>query len=309
MSSDIPLPTPDPHVEESWFQRPPVLATCALVIVLIGTVLWFVSRESGSASDTTVPTPFVSDSPGASNAPNTAVSPSDATAGPGPETTVSPVNPFGDVIGAIVSAPQSQAGRFAVAVDQRTPPAAVAALHSDAYYYALWAQLTSQQTAPGTGAVATGTGYVVDVAGASVELVDLGPANDLIRDGVEVRDGVATPLDVGIQSTGVCQPDREPQCDLSGSNFAPDSQNSVAQMWALAKVVIDPAADTWLLYVDLHGPRVVAARAESSISVGVDPVLNIVAVTYEKQPPPGTVLTLVTTADDGTTASFEFAVS
>ena len=46
MSSDIPLPTPDPQVEDSWFQRPAFLATCALVVILVGTVLWFLSRES-----------------------------------------------------------------------------------------------------------------------------------------------------------------------------------------------------------------------------------------------------------------------
>jgi hypothetical protein len=310
MSSDIPLPTPDPQVEESWFQRPAVLATCALVIVLIGTILWFVSRESGAASDTTVLAPFLSESsPSGSEGTTTDVGASGTTAASGPGTTATPVNPFGDVIGAPVAEPQSQAGRFAVAVDRRTDPSAVAALHSDAYYYALWAQLRSQQSGPGDGAVATASGYSVDVSGATVELVDLRPANGLIREGVEVRGGVATPLDVGIQSTGVCQPDREPQCDLSGSNFAPDSQQSGGQMWALAKVAIDPDADTWLLYVDLHGPRVTGASADSSISVGIEPLLNIVAVTYEKQPPPGTVLTLMVTADDGTTASFEFAVS
>jgi hypothetical protein len=80
-------------------------------------------------------------------------------------------------------------------------------------------------------------------------------------------------------------------------------------MWALAKVVVDPTADTWLLYVDLHGPRLTAATAASSLSVGFDPTLNIVAVTYAKGPPPGTVLTLEVTADDGSTASFDFAVS
>jgi len=309
MSTEIPMPTPDPQVEDSWFQRPAVLATCALIIVLIGTVLWFVSRETESGSDSTAETPFASESsptgPGDST---TEVSSPGTSASSGAATSMPPVNPFGDVIGAAITDAESQAGRFAVAVHQRADPAAVAALHSHAYYYALWAQLTSQSAAA-VGPIATAIGYAVDVAGGTVELVDLGPANGPIREGAEMRGDVVTPFEIGVQSTEVCLPDREPQCDLSGANFAPDSAGSPAQMWALAKVVVDPAADTWLLYVDLHGPRLAAATVESSISVGFDPVLNIVAVAYEKQPPPGTVLTLVATADDGTTASFDFAVS
>ena len=52
MSSDIPTPTPDPYVEDSWFQRPAFLATCALIVVLVGTVLWFLGREEDSSGAT-----------------------------------------------------------------------------------------------------------------------------------------------------------------------------------------------------------------------------------------------------------------
>jgi hypothetical protein len=149
----------------------------------------------------------------------------------------------------------------------------------------------------------------VELPGGAVELTNLAPADGPVRDGAEVRGGVTTSFEVAVQSTGVCEVDREPECDLSGANFAPDSGGSSAQMWALAKVVVDPAADTWLLYVDMHGRRLATATVEPSAHVGLDATLNVVAVTYVKAPPPGTVLTLVATADDGAIATFDFAVS
>lgn len=306
MSSDIPMPTPDPHVEDTWFQRPAFLATCALIVVLVGTVVWFLGREENGSSASAVPTALTTGS-GSSDS---------TTSGSGPGTSEStvatsstmPLNPFGDLVGSAVVDPQSAAGRYALVVQLHGDPATVAALHSPAYYYGLWSRLLAGNdlTVPATASAA---GYSVQAAGTPVELIDLGPAIGPISDGAETRVGVTTPFEVGIQSTGVCLPDREPQCDLSGPNFAPDSLGSGAQMWALAKVVTDPEADTWLLYVDLKGPRLAAAEADGTISVAFDAALNIAAVTYAKEQPPGTVLTLRTTADDGSTASFDFAVS
>jgi hypothetical protein len=120
---------------------------------------------------------------------------------------------------------------------------------------------------------------------------------------------VAVAFSEGIQSTGVCLPDREPQCDLSGANFAPDLRGTTAQLWALAKVVLAPDTDTWIVYVDLHGAHAVTASVDGSTHVGIDTALNLVAVTYPKNPAPGTVLTLVVTADDGAESAFGFAVS
>jgi hypothetical protein len=59
MSSAIPEPSPDPYVEESWFQRPAFLATSALIVVLVGAALWFLGRESNSESETSLPAPTV----------------------------------------------------------------------------------------------------------------------------------------------------------------------------------------------------------------------------------------------------------
>jgi hypothetical protein len=307
MSSDIPEPTPDPVVPDSWFQRPAFLATSALIVVLVGAALWFLGRENDNAAETPSPTGVTQPATSDTEPRDVTTPPTGETFLPATPTTV--LNPFGDVIGETVETAASPAARFAAAVQQGADPAEVAALHTPAYYYALWSRLTQRAVDPEAPLIATASGYTLTLADGPVELVDLRPREALIREGTEIRDGIPVALADAVQLTGVCQPDVEPQCDLSGANFAPDARGSDAQMWALAKIVLAADTDTWILYLDLKGATVASATAEGSTAVGFDGALNIVAVSYAKSPPPGTVLTLVASATDGTEYAFDFAVS
>src|SRR5215210_1742520 len=97
MSSDIPGPTPDRHVEDSWFQRPAVLATGALVVIIVVAVVWFLGREAETSTDPTAPSPLVTSEATATDA-TTAVE----AATSGPEAASTPgirLNPYGDVVG------------------------------------------------------------------------------------------------------------------------------------------------------------------------------------------------------------------
>ena len=327
-SFDDTLPSGQP-----WYTRGAFFLVLVLLVLAAGAFAWFAlgrdddedaapdgteeTVERGTLPETTEPLATTTVAPETTPLPTTLAE----TTGPPtvvettlpptvPETTLPTVNPFGDPIGVPVSAPTNPASAYVMSLQSNGDPAAVAVPHSPAYYYALWSRML-QLGQPAVAPVATADGYEVALANGSVTVSALDPAAGPIE-----RIGLASagvPLDVAaaVQPSGVCVPGPDP-CSAGFANpafiVAADAPTG-ARLVTLATVRADPNRVTMLMFVDLPGADVSASAADFADGpVAIDPVLDLVAVSYSPGPAPGTVLTLLVQFPDGRTAVFSVPV-
>lgn len=249
------------------------------------------ARTTTSSSSTTSSTSTTSTSTTSTSTTSTTVAVTEPPTEP--PTSAAPVlSLFGDVVGQPVTAPANPEGRAAVALQQRRPPAEVAAPDTPASWYAEWLRLTTP--VPTTPVLATNDGYAID-AGIPVELNQFQVADSgQVVSFVECTGGTCTSATGGIQLSPFCEP--SPGCDA----LASDDGTILAVL--RATVNLRAPAVTLIFSVTSSGLPVVAVNDPYN-TVHYDGETGAMSLTLAAGPPPGTQSSVTLTYEDGSRTS------
>lgn len=288
------------------------------VVVLAG-LGWFLLKGDGDSagaapSTTDVPATVAPVTVATTLPPVTTVAPTTAPPTTAPETTVAvettvpppPTNPQGDVVGEVPSG-RTTAGLFATIVQQAGDPAPVSVQYSDAYFYAVWSELT-KRTRTDTLATTTPNGYLLQLQEGQAEISGFVPAEGLLTSFVETTAEGSTDIGEGVLSSGICLPPPDGcTAGLATGPFAPEVNGDPARLFNLAKVTLAPTKNTYLMYLDGASTGIASVGADYGVA-NFDNDSNLVSVTFGKNPEAGTKLTLIITLVDMRTLVFTFDV-
>ncbi|MFZ4811828.1 MAG: hypothetical protein ACOYL9_10820 [Ilumatobacteraceae bacterium] len=180
--------------------------------------------------------------------------------------------------------------------------------HSDAFYYAWWSRLTQRWSAGGQVSTSA-SGYLLTSPAGLIELSGFSPGDGPIANLSEtLPGGPVVDIESVVQASGWCAVgtlDCSPA--LAAAPFTADVNGTGGQLFALAKVSLDAANDSYVLFIQANGVAINAVSLDFG-STAVDTATGTAVITYGKAPPPGTIVQLTVSLADGRTMLFPIGV-
>ncbi len=306
---------PPPAPRAPWHKRPLtyVLLAALAIGAAVAALVLAGNDDAGETADTSAPpTAAPSTVPAGTAAPDTTAAAAPTTAAPEPTAAPAATNPYGDVIGQPVDGSSGPAARFAVALQQRAPAAAVASNLSAAYYYALAHELTGRVADATLLPLATETGYAIATAAGAVVISDVQlDATGLVVDAVETRpDGATAALSAVVQVTGVCVPGPESTvCDFTRPDGVPEALGTPDRAWVLARLIADPTRVTHFLLVTPSTEASVVGAFQEGLEIPMEAGSTIIALDVPPADQPNTFVRLTVLLSDGRALLFDVPVS
>lgn len=278
-----------------------VLGVSAVAIVAAATTVVFAatagqrsdhrSAASNRTSTTVTPSPPTTTIAATTTTTTTTTSTTTTSTTTTPTTTV-PVGAFGFPVGSPISEPNGPEAAYAVALQQRANPLAVAPAGSPAMLYAQWIRVAG---APADQPVtATANGFAV-TADQPVTLQDFRTDGGLVTSFSECVGDVCTPIDAMTEV---------PPQDCVPAPGCPHLRSQNGDISAMLRATLFPRWPARMLLFELlpddATPAVVTVQNPNQV-VHYDPDTHYLVILFDDQPPSGTRHQLTINLDDGTT--------